>query len=70
MSLIAGRARLLSAYRDLQARIERTRSDWDDPVRARIIAEFIEPLETEVRTAVAAIEQMEIYMRQAQAACE
>ena len=69
MSLTAGRARLLSAYRDLHMRLDRTRQDWNDPVRARLEAEFIEPLETEVRAAVAAIEQMEAFMRQAQAAC-
>lgn len=69
MSARAGAAKLLSAYRDLVLRMDRIRPEWDDPVRRAFDHEFIEPLELEVRAAIAAMEALDHVLEDARRAC-
>ena len=58
MSVASARTKLVSSLKDLHVQWEQVQRSWDDPVRKKFEAEFIDPLEGHTRHAVAAIEQM------------
>ncbi len=58
MSLSTGKGRLIRATKDLRAKWDRVLDDWDDPVTAKFEHEFLADLETQVRTAISAMDEM------------
>jgi len=58
MSVASARTKLVSSLKDLHSRWEEVQRSWDDPVRKKFEAEFIDPLEGHTRHAVAAMEHM------------
>lgn len=70
MSLMASRARLLSAHKELLLRWDRTCESWDDPVSRRIEEEFLVPLQNRVRATLGAMEQMGETLTRARQECE
>ena len=58
MSVANARARLLGSLKDLHARWEVVQASWDDPVRQKFEAEFLDPLDGHTRHAVEAMEEM------------
>jgi hypothetical protein len=70
MSLSVGRAKLLTALKELRTRWDRVRRTWDDPVSREFEKEFIEPLDGKVRAGVSAMENMYELIIQARKDCE
>jgi hypothetical protein len=70
MSLSVGRAKLLTALKELRTRWERVRARWDDPVSRDFEKEFILPLDGKVRAGVSAMENMYDIVLQARRDCE
>ena len=69
MSLSVGRAKLLSALKDLRTRWDRVHMKWDDPVSRQFEKEFLEPLEGKVRAGVSAMENINEIIHQARNDC-
>lgn len=69
MSLNSGKGRLLRAIRDLHVKWERVREQWSDPVVIDFEREFVDELDTHVRTAAAAMEDMEELLVRARRDC-
>ena len=59
MSINAAKARLTQAQKDLLAHWMQTRVSWDDAISRRFEETHIRPLESDVRSAVGAMEQAE-----------
>ncbi len=55
MSASVGQARLKDALKTLHAQLEATRPHWSDAARTEWDAEYIAPLETQVRKAMDAL---------------
>ena len=69
MSLSVGRAKLLTALKDLRARWDRVHMKWDDPVSREFEKEFLDPLEGKVRSGVSAMENIYEIILQARSDC-
>jgi hypothetical protein len=69
MGMYESRGMLARSMKDLQARWDRARAEWDDPRSRAFGAERIEPLERDLRQATAAMEQMGALLRQIRSAC-
>ncbi len=69
MSLNSGRARLQQAWKDLETRWEKALREWDDPVSRDFHEKHIKPIEPQIRTTVAAMENMLELCNRAQHEC-
>jgi hypothetical protein len=69
MSVTVGRAKLKTALRDLLVRWEETRVVWHDARAAHFEKRFIEPLEPQARSALAAMDRMAAVIAQAEHDC-
>ena len=58
MSLTVGRTKVLTSLKDLRARWEKVRTQWDDPVAREFQKQFLDPLEGKARATVSAMEHM------------
>lgn len=58
MSIHAAHAKLKRATQQLQSRWERSADGWSDATRTTFHANYIEPLEPSVRSAMKAMEQI------------
>jgi hypothetical protein len=69
MSVTVGRAKLKTSLRDLLARWEETKQVWHDARAAQFEQQFIEPLEPQARSALAAMDRMAAIIAQAERDC-
>jgi hypothetical protein len=58
MSLSVGRAKLLSAMKDLKLRWEKAKLNWDDPISQDVERTIVQAMEPRVRAAVSAMERV------------
>lgn len=58
MSVDAGKAKLIKGLKDLRARWELTRASWNDAVSLEFERTYLEPLEQEIRQALAAMDHL------------
>ncbi|HEX8342994.1 MAG TPA: hypothetical protein VF624_18980 [Tepidisphaeraceae bacterium] len=58
MGLYEGRGNLTKGMKDLMLRWQSTRSNWNDVVAKQFEETYLEPLETSLRAAVSAMDQM------------
>ncbi len=70
MSLSTGRARLMTALKDLRSRWDKVRGYWDDAVSDNFEKEFLSPLESKVRNGITAMESMRDLIEKAKRDCE
>ncbi|MFN0010463.1 MAG: hypothetical protein ACKVS8_02340 [Phycisphaerales bacterium] len=70
MSASVGQARLKDALKALHVRLEATRSQWSDAARSEWDAEYIAPLEAQVRKAMDAIGRLAEVAAHARRECE
>jgi hypothetical protein len=69
MGVYEGGGQLGKAAKLLWMRWEETKSTWDDPMAHRFEAKHLQPLEGEVRAAVAAMGQMARLLEQIRREC-
>ena len=69
MSLSVGKSMLLGSFKDLKARWEKARMNWDDSVSHELEEGFLVPLERDIRSAVSAMERMAAIVGQAKRDC-
>ncbi len=69
MSLSVGRTKVITSLKDLKARWEKVRVQWDDPVARQFEKQFLDPLEGKARAAVGAMEQMGDLIHKAKKDC-
>lgn len=70
MGVYEGRGQLGKAMKDLVNRWNDTKLQWDDAVSHALEADFLVPLETDVRNALAAMDQAAIVLAQVKKDCE
>jgi len=70
MGVYEGQGQLARAMKDLLARWAEAKSNWDDANSAQIEKSLLEPLELDVRNAMAAMTQMAQMLQQAERDCE
>lgn len=58
MSVNVGRTKLQTLLKDLQAKWDHAKGEWNDPMSRELEKTHLVPLERKVRAAVAAMEQM------------
>jgi hypothetical protein len=58
MGLYEGRGALSKGLKDLMLRWQTTKTDWNDVVAKQFEETYLEPLETSLRAAVSAMDQM------------
>lgn len=70
MSVFESRGQLGGAMKDLLIRWQDTKFNWGDAVSRAFEKEFIEPLESELRTAGAAMDQLSVILQQIRRDCQ
>jgi hypothetical protein len=70
MSLEAGRGRLYSALKTIQARWGSTDSNWQDTMKVQFVEQVLNPLEEQTAAALQAIDQMEVLLHLMRRECE
>jgi hypothetical protein len=70
MGVYEGRGQLGKAMKDLANRWADTKIHWDDAVSHALESDFLIPLETDVRNALAAMDQAAIVLAQVKKDCE
>jgi uncharacterized membrane protein YgaE (UPF0421/DUF939 family) len=66
----AAAANLMEAYKELNARWEACRGDWNDTKSEEFAQTYLEPLREQIRTAVNYFEELEIVARKMKQECE
>jgi hypothetical protein len=69
MSLAVGRAKLLTALKELTTRWSRVRERWSDEVERDFAEQYIAPLDARTRAAITAIEAMAELVDRARREC-
>jgi hypothetical protein len=70
MGMHEARGTLAKAFKELTLRWQDTRGQWDDAQAEQFEENFIRPLESDLRTAASAMDQMAILLHQARRDCE
>lgn len=70
MSVFESRGQLSGAMKDLLIRWQDTKFNWSDAVSRAFEKEFIEPLETELRSAGSAMDQLSVVLQQVRRECQ
>jgi hypothetical protein len=70
MGMHEARGTLAKAFKELTLRWQDTRGQWDDVQAEQFEENFIRPLESDLRTAASAMDQMAILLHQARRDCE
>ena len=69
MSVTVGRAKLKNGLTELLIKWEETRQIWNDQRSRQFEKQFIDPLEPEVRAALAAMDRLNAQITQAERDC-
>ncbi|MEX0745913.1 MAG: hypothetical protein WD118_09965 [Phycisphaeraceae bacterium] len=70
MSMQSGRAKLHEAFKQLARRWQNTQRDWRDANSRAFEAKHLTPMESDVRTAAAAMSRMGEMIQRARRECE
>ena len=70
MSVYESRGQIAKAMKSLLQRWQETRGDWDDAVSRAFEKDFLEPLESDVKNAMGAMDQMNGLLHQVEKECE
>ncbi len=70
MRLEAGRGMLYSALQNLQAHWDAASPYWQDSMRVQFVEQVWEPLQQQVKTALEAIDQLQVLLNQMRHDCE
>jgi len=70
MSVFESRGQVTGAMKELLIRWHDTKSNWDDPVSHAIEKEFVDPLQTELRNAGAAMDHLAIVLQNVKRDCQ
>lgn len=70
MGMHEARGTLAKAFKELTLRWQDTRGQWDDAQAEHFEETFIRTLESDLRTAASAMDQMAILLHQARRDCE
>lgn len=70
MGLYEGRGQLVKSMKGLMLRWNETRNSWDDAQSEHFEEKFIQPLEQDLRTALAAMDHIAALVQQARRDCE
>ena len=69
MSINSGRVKLVTSLKEIKVRWSKVSPLWDDAVRKSFEKEFLDPLEGKVRSAVTAMEEMQVLLTKARKDC-
>ncbi len=69
MGVYEGRGQLAKIMKDLMFRWAETRGQWDDAIAKGFEQDHLEPLERDMRSAVAAMDHMAILLNQVKREC-
>jgi hypothetical protein len=70
MGMHEGTGQLAKAMKILMERWMQTRGLWDDEVAVRFEKTFLEPLNSDLRSALTAMDQMSVVLQQIRRDCE
>jgi len=70
MGVYEARGSIAKAMKDLMLRWSETKTDWNDAASARFEKDFLQGLEQDLRTAVAAMDHMAVLLQAARHDCE
>jgi hypothetical protein len=70
MGVFEGRGQLAKAVKDLQQKWSATKASWNDPMSEEFERRYLDPLESDVRSAVTAMEHMSAVLHQVHRAVE
>lgn len=69
MSLAASRTRLKGALKELMARWDQAKTEWDDPVSRDFEKRHLHDLEPKIRNTITAMEKMEAILARVRRDC-
>ena len=70
MGVHEGRGQLGKIVKNLTQAWQETRAVWDDPISEKLNEEFIEPVETDLKNAMVAMDQMAVLISTIKRECE
>ena len=70
MGVYEGRGQLTKAMKDLLLRWQETKMSWDDSISERFEKSFLEPMEKDMRSAIAAMASMGTLLSKIRSDCE
>ncbi len=70
MGVHEARGTLSKAMKELMLRWSETRAEWDDAMAEQFEKQFLQALESDLRTAASAMDQMSILLHQVRRDCE
>ena len=70
MGVYEARGSLTKAMKDLLARWSETKSDWNDAASKKFEKDFIANIETDLRSALSAMDHMAVLLAQARHDCQ
>ena len=70
MGVYEGRGQLSKAFQDLNLRWLDTRASWDDVVARRFEDKYLRPVESDLKAAAAAMDQMATLLAQIRRDCQ
>ena len=70
MGIHEGRGQLNKALKELTARWHEAKMSWDDVNAERMEKEYLQPLESDLKSAVGAMDHMAVLLNQIRRECE
>jgi len=70
MSLAAGRSQISALTKELLNRWQQTKENWRDEKSLDFQSKYMEPLDTQVNAAIAAIEKLDKVLNKVRSDCE